>query len=199
MRCNQSRPSTASKPSTSTSAASAATASAALPQTTLVDGSGAALSTRRIWSEPSARTEVASKNPELVFDFELDEGPVPYRYEGDEDMYTPDAITARKKLKHNPRIIAAMDEFWDCYAKDASGRISWDEYRNVYLKMCKALNTAQNGFDREESERLAKIDFDRDTKGYETLNRAMIRNSLFELADLWTRTIEVDDYVGFLV
>ncbi len=90
-----------------------------------------------------------------------------------------------------------MNLFWSAYAKSPStGRVEFDEYERVYLLMCKALNAR---FDRSECEALARTDWERDTQRTGSMNQAMCFNSLFEIADLWTRTVLVEDYVAFLV
>ena len=53
-------------------------------------------------------------------------------------------------------------------------------------------------FDEVEAWETAHEDWANDAQGEKTLHFDYFLNSVFELADLWTRTIDVHDYVHFL-
>ena len=50
----------------------------------------------------------------------------------------------------------------------------------------------------EEAEAAAEDDWASDSKGQETLSREAFMDAIFELADMWTKTIDPHEYVEFL-
>ena len=45
----------------------------------------------------------------------------------------------------------------------------------------------------------AEDDWNEDSRGESRMTDAMFRDAIFQLADLWTESIDVDEYVSFLL
>jgi hypothetical protein len=151
-----------------------------------------------VFKEPLPAEQVA---PEHRFSFEAEAGDdsfIPYREQGDAEMYSRLALLARNALRRHPRLMKVYKRYWDCYTKDATGHVQYDEYVAVYVKMVK-VTTPPAQFDQTVAQQLAANDWHRDTQGSSIgLDFPHLCDSLFELADIWTETIRVKDYVGFL-
>ncbi len=132
------------------------------------------------------------------------ETPKSYRRDGDPDMNGLIAVRERKILRFHPSIIAAIDRFWYTitktpisYAIDSESCVRWKEYLDLHMKMSKALHT---NFAPLRARQNALDDWRRDAEacGGQYLDRERFTDAIFEIADHWTDTLEVVDYVSFL-
>jgi len=136
------------------------------------------------------------------------------------------ALRKRKQLFHHPEVRSVLARFWETYSKGDSHtlrtqadhakrqqqqsdwssdeRSNYDqtiqmhEYIDVHMKMAKAL---RKQFDYHKAYANALADWERDTQGLPSktgLTHDKCFESIFEIADLWTPTVDVKDYVEFL-
>ena len=121
-----------------------------------------------------------------------------YRDQGDATLYTDDNAAVRLQLRHSPLVLASLEKFWSAFASThAHGLISREEHVSVMTRVCKALfHPAEFHEDAGRAE--AEADWQREQGDSATMDKEGFLNSLFELADLWTKSIESADYVDFL-
>lgn len=111
-------------------------------------------------------------------------------------FYSRDSMARRLKLMVHPTIQAALDRVWECADSDHSGFISRVEYMVLHRKVTLALDPTtlpQKAFTS------AREDWLKDSEGRpKGLDKERFVRSWFELADLWTDSLEPEAYVYFL-
>ena len=124
--------------------------------------------------------------------------------QGDASLNTNDKLIQRAELRHHPDITAELQNWW-VVAQQSMRSVHGDEYsatsatRDEYVKISRLLcKSMMQDFDSNEAERIAQEDFLHDAQGNATISREQFMDALFELADLWTKTIEPQEYVDFL-
>ena len=125
---------------------------------------------------------------------------LPYNLQGDPDMYSDEAIQRRRELFNHPQIRRLLDLFWHTYEKNEDNEIVFTEYASVHIKMAKAV-LGEDQFDVKLAQHQAVQDWKRDTGGSAFnvgLKYGQFIRSLFELVDIWTDSLEPEDYVQFL-
>jgi len=113
------------------------------------------------------------------------------------------ALRARAHLRDHPEIRRIIAEIWDIidFEKEDSpsgGReqvIGRDSYLLLNLKLARCLDV---NFNEQASRFDAEKDWEWDRKGSDHLEFTTFFVSLFELADVWTPSLEIVDYVLFL-
>jgi hypothetical protein len=111
-------------------------------------------------------------------------------------LYTDKSLFLRESLKFSPKIIAVLDDIWeltDRFPKD--GQIQKAEY----LIMSKKLNRVFCADDDDYTANTkAEEEWARDSFGRDTLDKTTFTQAWFQLADIWTDDIDVDEYYHFL-
>ena len=136
---------------------------------------------------------------------------VPYWARGNDDMFTREVLQARVRIRIHPAVEGELQRWWEMVQSGQSGQarggnargvgdtrgllMQRGEYLQLSLRIYRALIPA---FDEAEAIRSAGEDWLADACGRPALTREEFLNSLFELADLWTATVEPDEYVEFL-
>jgi hypothetical protein len=123
---------------------------------------------------------------------------VPYHRQGDASYYTPLALEQRAKLINDSRIVVAISLLFRVYQTDQRGFVDEVEYRRAHLNYSRALLVP---FDMDEASNNASHDWigDRRNTTEDNLAPEDCFTSIFEIADIWTDTVEPKDYVRFLV
>eukprot|EP00471_Norrisiella_sphaerica_P011262 CAMPEP_0184493480 /NCGR_PEP_ID=MMETSP0113_2-20130426/26103_1 /TAXON_ID=91329 /ORGANISM="Norrisiella sphaerica, Strain BC52" /LENGTH=1136 /DNA_ID=CAMNT_0026878743 /DNA_START=114 /DNA_END=3524 /DNA_ORIENTATION=+ len=120
-----------------------------------------------------------------------------------DSFYTKEALEIRAQLRFHKGIKETMLKFWDLYDRDDEGRL----YRTPYLEIHQLLALVfVPMWSPEIAFRIAIKDWNHDIKYYASkteeglpfLDVVTYCDSLFELADLWCDSIEVDDYIELL-
>lgn len=71
-----------------------------------------------------------------------------FRAEGDDSMYTPEALEARAALEHHPEVEARLENFWNLVlaslptvqvGQDGSALLPRDAFLEFQLRVCRAL------------------------------------------------------------
>ena len=151
---------------------------------------------------------------------------VSYVDQGNEDLYTPNALRAREENREDPMVLAALQSFWDALVHirnngdgkfdvpnldcgsdrdddegmDTSSFImTRDYYIEVYSRISAGLVEKGVKANADEARLQAEQAWNQDTGG-EVLefDRADFFDSLFELADHWCRGVEAREYALFL-
>ena len=127
--------------------------------------------------------------------------------QGDKALYSSASIEARYKNRTNKEVYHWLDVWWDS-AFERSGSHSGSErptamskqvYVNIYVRVSQAIFKFESE-DWEEAElvRLVEEAWDEESGGQGHLTRSQFNDSLFELVDMWTDTVEPAEYVSFL-
>ena len=127
--------------------------------------------------------------------------------QGDKAMYSSASIEARYKNRTNKEVYHWLDVWWDS-AFEHSGSHSDSERpmamsKQVYVKLFVRVSQAIFEFESEEWDeaelmRLVEEAWDEESGGQDQLTRSRFNDSLFELVDMWTDTVEPAEYVSFL-
>jgi len=146
---------------------------------------------------------------------------IPYTIQGDEDMYTKEAIKARAENREDSTVIAALQAFWDATVYDLNGDLvnalsesdseeefdtttftmTREHYIELYSRISRHLAIVPKGhkFDDAEARRQAEEAWEQDTSGnILEFERDFFFDSLFELADHYSRGIKPQEYTTFL-
>ena len=115
--------------------------------------------------------------------------------QGDAAFETPEMKARRQALRDDPLVGEALDAWWDATDADGNGFIDRDEY----LLLGKALYHVMIPDGNEAAARKsAAADWDEDSAGATLMTGEMFKKAIFQLADLWTETVEPAEYVAFL-
>ena len=131
----------------------------------------------------------------LAFSFHAAEDDTPYWQQGDVDLDSPEAQAMREALRHDARVLHALDRYWAVYDKDADSRISKEEYLKVHAKFALVLIP---DITLEEALSSGEEDWAEDAKGQPSMSQDDLYDCLFQLADMWCTGIDGDEYAGFL-
>ena len=111
-------------------------------------------------------------------------------------FYSDDAVKQRVKLMKHPRVKLALDDLWTAANFNADDDIiDRDEYLMMHRKIVLALEPTTAP---AEAAAAALEDWPRDSEGKAGLDKDRFRWAWFELADLWTNTMEAEEYEEFL-
>ena len=126
---------------------------------------------------------------------------VPFWQQGDLDMYTEANLAKRYKLRHSPEVLEVLQMWWACAQRSMQSEklegtvLARDDYVRICTKIYKAMI---DNFDAAEAAEAAEQDWLQDSKGETELSRESFLDAMFELADVWTRTIEPEEYAAFM-
>ncbi|KAG2778224.1 hypothetical protein Pcac1_g11445 [Phytophthora cactorum] len=113
--------------------------------------------------------------------------------------YTPEALALRFSLRNHPDVIDAVKQLW-CVElpRDEMGCIDQHGYASLFRRIGRSLEPDATKRRLRRMEKTIKEDWSRDSKGESVMSFATFFDSVFELADLWCETIDVDEYIAFL-
>ena len=113
-----------------------------------------------------------------------------------ERFYSEDSLRQRFALMQHPKVRTALDNLWvAANTDDRDQLLDNDEYLVMHRKITLALDPTV--LPREAVE-AAHEDWQRDAEGTMALDRDRFCWCWFELADVWTESIEADEYTEFL-
>jgi hypothetical protein len=133
---------------------------------------------------------------------------VDYRKDGRKTFYTDENVLRRLRFRRHPHLLAATARFWNTFASvRANGYLSKAEYYEVQVKLCKAL-FAPEDFTVGEAREAVEADWaDANTVGLpgpspdvptvQAMGEEAFFDSMFETIDIWTESIELEEYVAF--
>lgn len=115
---------------------------------------------------------------------------------------------ARAALRVHPLMAEVLEVWWEtairssCSEEGAGhpadldhARLGEAGYIEMVRKICKAMICE---YDEAEATAIAQEDWLADAKGGDSIGREELFDALFELTDLWTNSVEAEDYVTFL-
>jgi hypothetical protein len=111
------------------------------------------------------------------------------------EMYTNAAILTREALRFDPGILGLLDILWDVTDDNRNGTVQKEEYVTMSTKL---FYVVTGDDDQEEARVTALEEWEHDHFGYGFLNKQRFRQSWFQLTDLWTDGLSVEEYMKFL-
>ena len=110
--------------------------------------------------------------------------------------YTDAAVLHRLELAEQPAVVAALDSIWEAANTDARDRIiDRSEYLMMHRKITLALDPTIKPRDFKQA---VREEWKEDSEGKKGLDRERFDWCWFELADMWTDTMEAEEYARFL-
>ena len=131
---------------------------------------------------------------------------LPFWMQGDERMCVDPAIVEkRSQLRSHPAIVDELQLWWETALHSRRETLLSDDdgaqaiCRSDYVALCLKLSKATlERWDRLEAKELATHEWDADCRGRLVMTRTPFMDAIFEMADLWTLTVEVDEHVALL-
>ncbi|KAG2847749.1 hypothetical protein PC112_g958 [Phytophthora cactorum] len=120
---------------------------------------------------------------------------VAYRQQGNLDLYTKDNLAKRVSLQQHPHMIALTQRLWNCALRNGDKKLTFPDYETYMLCLHRLILPE---FDIGASKELIRDDWKRDSGEQNYLDYPFFHLSMFELVDLWTDTVDPDDYVSLL-
>ena len=130
--------------------------------------------------------------------------------QGDEQMYTLENVEKRYENRFNVDLLQLVNTTWWPTALRGAPIDGWEgdvartwtlpqpNHELMVINLVKALMDPDETWSWDEANQLAREAWESDSKGKGTLTRTLFCDSLFELADVWTTTVEGAEYVQFL-
>ncbi|GMF10040.1 unnamed protein product [Phytophthora lilii] len=113
--------------------------------------------------------------------------------------YTPEALALRFSLRNHPDVVEAVKQLWSVeLPRDELGCIDQRGYASLFRRIGRSLEPDATKQRLRRMEKTIQEDWVRDSKGEPVMSFANFFDSVFELADLWCETIDVDEYIAFL-
>jgi hypothetical protein len=124
---------------------------------------------------------------------------IPLWQQGDLDLYTPEVLVKRHALRVDPGIIAETTKAWDICEVASCRDINGHLLQLGFVRLLSCFHAALMGTDDPvASNKAAADEFLKDTGGAVCMTFKQFHRSMFEVADLWCETIELEEYVTFL-
>ena len=113
-----------------------------------------------------------------------------------EEYYTEEGLRRRIRLLSHPEVVRALETIWKATDSDGNHKIDKEEYKVMHRKLVLALDPTTPPKDAFEA---ADEDWIKDSDGKRYMNKERFYWCWFELADLWTDSLEPQAYVDFLI
>ncbi|KAF4323629.1 hypothetical protein BBO99_00002187 [Phytophthora kernoviae] len=118
---------------------------------------------------------------------------VTYREQGNLDHYTE--VPKRVSLQQYPHMIALTQRLWNCALRNGEKKLRYTDYETYMLCLHRLILPE---FNIAASKELIMDDWKRDSGEKDYLDYAFFHLSMFELVDLWTDTVDPEDYIALL-
>ena len=115
---------------------------------------------------------------------------------GSAAFYNEDSVRKRRELQSHPEIVALLHKLWVAANTSAADAIiDKQEYLVMHRKIVLALDPFTTP---RKAQQQAEDDWVRDSDGNAGLDQSRFYWTWFELADTYTKSMEAEEYVGFL-
>ena len=113
-------------------------------------------------------------------------------------FYTNKGLMQRESLRYDPAILAILDQFWRVSDGDGSGKVDREEYITMSVKLYYVVVGSKDDDEEDDAHATAEEEWEHDCLGYTFLDKARFKQAWFQLADMWTETVDPDEYATFL-
>lgn len=129
---------------------------------------------------------------------------IPFWQQGDESLNTEAILAVRARIRRHQKVVNELQLWWVAAQRSMrqshgkayeASKLSRDEYIRISRLLSKVL---LESYDADEAQQCAEEDFEADAGGGDTISREQFMDGIYELADVYTRTVEVQEYVEFL-
>jgi len=147
--------------------------------------------------EPAA-DKITHPSVAFIFDPERDaKAAQPYwKDPGDPSMETKEALAQRASLRTHPAVQDALRRLGNAaFARDPDGFIVQEEYERVHARIARVLAPSMSEADAAAA---AAAEWQADSQGQERIDESRLNAALFQLVDLWSTTMQVEEYLSFL-
>ena len=127
---------------------------------------------------------------------------VPIWQQGDMELYSEENIDRRQGLRQDPLVVAQLRNWWQValrmmrsLGKGDADHLGEQEYVVLFRKVYKAIVLE---YDAEEALTCVRDDWVHDSAGSGAMSQEGYMDCLFELADVWTLSVEAEEYATFL-
>ncbi|KAG8470406.1 hypothetical protein KFE25_008827 [Diacronema lutheri] len=122
---------------------------------------------------------------------------VPYHQQGDPEFDAPSPMRQRKQLfdSGSAQLGVVARLFWTAGRLPPDGAMSRATYLTIHRLICKAI---ASDLSESAARRAAHADWAHDAAGARSLGFGAFTGSLFDLADQWTDSVDLADYLHFL-
>jgi hypothetical protein len=124
-----------------------------------------------------------------------------YYQQGNLQMYTSENIRRRLALKQDPKIQQVINQWWSATVKVKNKpHISKRTYMSLGMAVYTVMMPASTGKTLEDARRSTEEDWVQDTRGshIQAMDYKQFYTSIFQLADIWCESIDLNEYVMFL-
>ena len=146
-------------------------------------------------SEDEANEFVDPSSPRALFSWQQEPAEVPYQQQGSARFETEAAKARRQLIMYDASVRDAITRYWSIAPKTESGRVSKEVYIGICLRISKVVLPGYSEADRRQ---VIEDDWGNDSQGAETLDYFLFYRAIFQLADIWTNSLDVQEYVDFL-
>ena len=121
----------------------------------------------------------------------------------DSSLYADEVIVQREALRNHPRVVAALQYFWDSIPRRSPHALSKSEYLVIARKLYLITVLEQGGrgstsLDAQAWQADAERDFLVDGKNKDHLTLTDFNSAFFQMADLHTNDVSSSSYAGWL-
>jgi hypothetical protein len=127
------------------------------------------------------------------------------QHQGRMEFYSDKAQSTRESIRNHHRITRQLLRWWNATLvfddRDDDDYLSKTEYEGFYKRLLKLLDDNDDPDDdmsEEEKKEAMAGDFKADAGADGSVSKEEFKNSVFQLADQWTETLEVSEYEEFL-
>jgi len=113
------------------------------------------------------------------------------------EVNSDEAWKARMRLRTHPAIAEELHRWWVMIRTSfkLNDTVGFVVYARLQMALYKCLLTP---YDEDDARRCAASEWKQDCKGAKGLDRVLFCDTIFEAADIWTRSVDVDEYVAWL-
>eukprot|EP00854_Cymbomonas_tetramitiformis_P012685 gene12685-14994_t len=115
-----------------------------------------------------------------------------YYQQGNPELHTKEAISQRVHIRYTPELTAATERWWQRVPRQGELLLR-EEYLQMHAAIQRVVMPEVPCLPQD-----AEDDWENDSNGGDYINRELMANAVFQLADLWVPSLTVGDYVDFL-
>jgi len=113
--------------------------------------------------------------------------------QGNAEFYSIENLKRRKALKRHPQIVQVLQELWELVNPDLENSLHKENFIALMIRLHCLMNPKPGDLDNVME--LAEEDWIRDAGGFDTISKQKFLESIFELIDIWTKSVTLEEYL----